>query len=114
MSTEDGKVDGWFEARDATPLASAVGSAKWDYHPSNGVNIWRWTPATGTAYMVTQHKDNIQSHLTTGTAHKLTRTLGAWATVKEAKTRCQEHWQNEKLTPLPLAVTVERKESERT
>ena len=68
-----------------------TGYAEWDYHASDGVNMWTWRPERGLSCMVTQHADNIQAHVTTGTAHKFCRTIGSYATVKEAKARCEEH-----------------------
>ena len=62
--------------QDATePLAAASGSADWRYHSSDGVNMWTWKPELGATYMVTQHGDNIQAHLTTGTRYKYCRTI---------------------------------------
>lgn len=82
--------------QDATePLAAASGSADWRYHSSDGVNMWTWKPELGVTYMVTQHGDNIQTHLTTGTRYKYCRTIGAYATVKEAKARAEDHRQND-------------------
>lgn len=69
----------------------ATGYAEWAYHASDGVNMWTWRPERGLSYMVTQNADNIQAHVTTGTAHKYCRTIGGYATVKEAKARCEEH-----------------------
>lgn len=79
-----------------TPAAStpASGSADWRYNESDGVNMWTWKPKLGVTYMVTQHGDNIQAHLTTGTRYKYCRTIGAYATVKEAKARAEEHRPN--------------------
>jgi len=80
-------------------FAAAPGSANWEYQGSEGVNMWTWNPERGTRYMVTQLADNIQAHLTTGTAHKFTRTIGSYATVTEAWQRCMEHWPNARTEP---------------
>lgn len=70
------------------------GSANWDFATINSINMWTWNAKPGVRYVVTQSLHNIQAHLTTGTAHKFTRTIGSYATVAEARQRCVEHWQN--------------------
>lgn len=78
-------------------FAAPPGYADWRYHESDGVNMWTWRPELGATYMVTQHGDNIQAHLTTGTRYKYCRTIGAYATVKEAKARAEEHRHNSRI-----------------
>ena len=88
--------DNLFQEQNPSSL-HPVCSANWEYHGNAGVNMWTWTAKAGYRYMVTQQGKLIQAHLTTGAAHKYTRTIGSFANVMEARQRCLEHWQNIRL-----------------
>lgn len=75
-----------------------VGSADWQYRTSSGINIWTLEARRGLKFMVTQNADNVQAHVTTGEAHKYTSTIGSYATVAEARQRCVDLWQNDKVS----------------
>ena len=80
---------------DAIPtLVPPGGSATWEYSTNCGINIWTWKARRGLTYRVTQHRDNILAHITTGEAHKFTRTIGHYATADEARQRCVDDWPN--------------------
>lgn len=75
-------------------LAAPTGSANWQYETPCGVNMWSWRVTPEVLYYVTQLKDKIEAHVSTGTRYKFTKTIGEYATVTEAKARCVDHWQN--------------------
>lgn len=64
----------------------------WEHRSSDGVQMWIWRPERGVSYMVTQHADNIQAHVTTGTAHKFSTTIGSFVSVSKAQEHCREHY----------------------
>jgi len=56
--------------------------------------MWTWAASAGFRYFVTQYRAKVQAHVSSGTAYRRSWTIGDYATVKEAKVRCEEHWQN--------------------
>jgi hypothetical protein len=77
------------------PLPPSTGYANWVLSEHGGLNMWTWIPTPDVRYGVTQVKADIQAHVTTGTRYKFSKTIGSYATVKEAKTMCEEHWHND-------------------
>lgn len=67
---------------------------QWSYEPSDGVDIYLFSPAKGVRYMVTRLSDNIQAHITTGTTYKFTRPIKEehFTSVESAKEACEQHW----------------------